>query len=165
MKQNRMVKDSTFTFFQLKSVQDYFVSYFPSLASTVTFLKALLMEPQEKRSRVDDGGQNEVGEELDLAAELEESIRIALLSALPLLEAKVKLFVDKKENRMKEKVENLRNQLIEKDKENDDLSATNEDLTILLRSSKTEIGTLKTQNSRTRENHRRQVHNLKVDIL
>ena len=44
-------------------------------------------------------------------AELEELIRIALMSTLPILKSKVELFSKPKDSWLKEKVEKLENQL------------------------------------------------------
>ena len=89
------------------------------------------MEPQVKRVRrwwwSEDGGEHldlEVEEVLDLEvkevermAELEESLRSALMSTLPVLKSKVELFSKLKEGELKEKVEKLENCLAEKERD------------------------------------------------
>ena len=85
------------------------------------------MEPQVKRVRLQDGGEHldlEVEEVVDLEveevermAELEESMRSALMSTLPVLKSKVELFSKLKEGQLKEKVEKLENCLAEKERD------------------------------------------------
>ena len=81
------------------------------------------MEPQVKRVRQlwwsEDGGEHldlEV-EEVERMAELEESMRSALMSTLPVLKSKVELFSKLKEGELKEKVEKLENCLAEKERD------------------------------------------------
>ena len=81
------------------------------------------MEPQVKRVRrlwwSEDGGEHldlEV-EEVERMAELEESMRSALMSTLPVLKSKVELFSKLKEGQLKEKVEKLENCLAEKERD------------------------------------------------
>ena len=74
------------------------------------------MEPQVKRIRLKDGDDDldlEV-EEVEWMADLEESIRGALMSTLPILKSKIELFSKLKEGRLKGKVEKLDNQLAQK---------------------------------------------------
>ena len=74
------------------------------------------MEPRVKRIRLQDGDDDldlEV-EEVERMADLEESIRGALMSTLPILKNKIELFSKLKDGRLKGKVEKLDNLLAEK---------------------------------------------------
>ena len=69
------------------------------------------METKAKRIKLEDVAPDIVLEEV----ELEESIRSVLMSTLPILKSKVKLYTNLKEERLKEKVEKLEKELNKKD--------------------------------------------------
>ena len=106
----------------------------------------------EENRRKEEKVEKQVNNEEDDLAELDKFVISAMLAGVPFLKAKIKTFAKKKENRLKERVDELGVELALKKKRLNEVETKNENLRQTLRNEQRNTQKIK-ENAKARELH------------